>query len=1001
MISYNMILYLLLVIICSSSMNLVSGVPKTRCVDHDRIALLQFKKALVDDYALLESWNDTTNARDCCQWRGVGCNNATGQVITLDLNNVIWIEGDGMQGRLSGEIDSSLLSLSSLTYLDLSGNIFTRIPKFIGSLKNLQHLKFSYAELTSSTDFPDHIGNLSNLQTLDLKFTPVVFKNTHSLSSLSSLKYLNLSYIDLSKSDGLLYNAIKMPSLVELQLSDCKLPNDTANTFLGPLTNLSNSFSVLDISSNDLPSSIIYPWLFNFSGSLMNINLINNKLLGTIPDAFGTFTNLETLDMTSTGLKGGIPSSFRNLSRLRQVYLQQNNLDQDLPGLFNNLPVRSLEVLDLSGNRLSGSLPDFTTFSALTKLHLARNRLNGSFPRKFQGNSHLLFLDLADNHINGLLPDLSVFGSLTELYFERNLLQGTLAKRLGSLSTLESLGASSNFFQGTITEQHVANLSRLIYLDLSYNSLALNLSPDRSPPFQLYTILLSSCKLGCSFPTWLKTQNNLFMLDISNSGINGIVPNWFWESLVPHLRYLNLSSNHIYGTVPHLVSGKLNYIDLSLNSFSGNLPLFPISTFTLILNDNMFSGSLSSLCNPSQLLHLDLSNNKLSGKLPNCWNNYERLTVLNLENNKFTGAIPSSIEALRSVGMMTMRGNELTGEIPSSLRNCTELELLDLGENKLSGKIPEWTGDSFSNLRILSLPSNRFHGEIPTSLCNLKKIKILDLSGNNISGNIPKCVNNFFGMTEGSLDASIRDHIPYSFSLLRTTISPSYVLKAILEWKGRRSVYRNTLGLVVSLDLSSNRLSGEIPNEITSLSALIAVNLSRNNLTGLIPQDVGLLRWLDFLDLSRNHLVGRVPLSLSRVSNLGVLDLSFNNLSGRIPKSTQLQSFNMSSYTGNPALCGDPLLNRCPGDDDGQSGGRQEDVAKEADDDGKLIYGFYVSIVVGFVFGFWGFCGSLLVSDSWRYGYFKFLKMMKDKTLVTVEISYYRIRRRIPTYLWK
>ncbi|KAI3691087.1 hypothetical protein L2E82_49304 [Cichorium intybus] len=773
--------------IVQSNINLISCVPRrnyaqTRCLDRDRMALLRFKKGVVDDYALLKSWRNTSNSRDCCLWRGVECSHDTGQVIKLDLP-AVWSEELQQLMGLSGEIDSSLVSLSSLRYLDLSGNSFTRIPKFLGSLKRLQHLRLSNIEL-SSPEFPSQLGNLSNLQTLDLSATSVVIKNTDWLSRLSSLKYLNLSYIDLSDSVGLLHNAIRLPSLVDLRLITCFLPNNTAKSFFRSMTNLSNSFSVLDINSNYLPASTIYPWLFNFSSSLTDINLSDNELLGTIPEAFGTFKNLQTLDMTNNGLEGGIPSSFRNLSNIRELALSGNNLNQDLPSFFDNLlgpgPQMSLQVLDLYGNQLSGSLPDFTTFTALKELYLGQNQLNGSFPGKFEQISNLLIVDLADNHINGLLPDLSAFASLRELYFERNLLHGNIAEKLEPLSKLRSLGAASNFFQGTISEAHVANLSHLTYLDLSNNSLALEISSDWSATFQLDTISLSSCKLGSSFPGWLKTQKNFSVLDISNAGINDSVPSWFWESLIPGIRYLNLSSNQIHGVIPDFmvipdsmdfIFGNEPIIDMSSNNFSGKLPLVPLNTVTLKLNDNMLSGTISSLCNLTTLSHLDLSNNKLSGELPDCWNTLNNLAILNLEDNRFRGPVPNSMGALEYVTMISMRGNSLTGELPTSLRNCTSLLLLDLGENKISGTIPEWLGESLSMLLVLSLPSNQFHGPIPKSLCKLEKIQILDLSVNNISGNIPKCINNISGMTtrdEGNLRASFEYN---AVGLVRTRLT--------------------------------------------------------------------------------------------------------------------------------------------------------------------------------------------------------------------------------------
>ncbi|KAJ9546629.1 hypothetical protein OSB04_019172 [Centaurea solstitialis] len=979
--------------------NLVYGIiprrtdAETRCVDRDRRALLQFKQGLVDDYTLLRSWR---NGQDCCHWRGVGCNNHTGEVIRLDLS-ATWSEELEQILGLSGEIDSSLLSLRSLRYLDLSGNSFTQIPDFIGSLTKLQHLKLAQIEF-GSPEVPDRLGNLSNLQTLDLASSSVVIKNTRWLTRLSSLKYLNLSYIDLSESIGLLNNAIRLPSIVELHLVNCLLPNATAN----PITNLSNGFMILDLNSNYLPSSTIYPWLFNFSGSLTDVNLSDNELLGTIPEAFGTFEKLRNLDLTSNALEGGIPVSFGNLSDLRSLLLGGNNLNQDFPGFLDNLSgpaEKSLEVLDLYGNQLSGSLPDFTTFTALKELYLGVNRLNGSFPDKFEQISKLSILDLADNRITGKLPDLSALASLKELYFERNLLNGTLAEKLVPLSELKSLGVSSNFFRGTISETHVANLSRLTYLDLSYNLLAIEIGSDWSPSFQLEIISLSSCKLGnSSFPEWLRTQKNFSVLDISNAGIDDSVPSWFWESLIPGLRYLNLSSNQIHGGVPDLrfANGGKPLIDMSSNNFSGNLPLFPVDTLTLMLNDNMFSGPISSVCNLTILNRLDLSNNKLSGELPDCWKSFDRLVILNLENNGFIGRVPDSMGSLELVDLLSVRGNRLTGELPSSLRNCVSLRLLDLGENELSGKIPEWIGESLSMLLVLSLPFNRFNETVPRSLCQLEKIQILDLSVNDISGRIPECLYNISGMARPenhSPDTSIEFNA-IGLERTRLTSRARYVFKALLQWKGRQSEYQKTLGLVTSLDLSSNRLTGEIPREITSLAGLVALNLSRNTLTGPVPNDIGRLRRLDFLDLSRNDLFGGIPTSLSLLSNLGVLDLSFNNLSGRIPKGTQLQSFDVSSFAGNPALCGVPLLEECSGDEP-HGGGNDDFAERESDDDDEVTRnGFYVSIVVGFAFGFWGVCGSLVVKSSWRYAFFGFLSAVKDRVSVTLETSFARLRNR-------
>ena len=105
----------------------------------------------------------------------------------------------------------------------------------------------------------------------------------------------------------------------------------------------------------------------------------------------------------------------------------------------------------------------------------------------------------------------------------------------------------------------------------------------------------------------------------------------------------------------------------------------------------------------------------------------------------------------------------------------------------------------------------------------------------------------------------------------------SYVDEALFNWKESEFEYKNVLGLIKSIDLSSNNLFGGIPKEITDLLELVSLNLSRNNLTTLIPAMIGQLKSLEALDLFQNQLFGEIPTSPSKISNLSVLDHSNNN----------------------------------------------------------------------------------------------------------------------------
>ncbi|XP_020412857.1 probable LRR receptor-like serine/threonine-protein kinase At1g12460 [Prunus persica] len=213
-----------------------------------------------------------------------------------------------------------------------------------------------------------------------------------------------------------------------------------------------------------------------------------------------------------------------------------------------------------------------------------------------------------------------------------------------------------------------------------------------------------------------------------------------------------------------------------------------------------------------------------------------------------------------------------------------------------------------------------------------------------------------------------------------TAAGANYEDDASFIWKGRMQTYKSTLGLVKRIDLSSNRLTGEIPSEITHLVELISLNLSRNRLTGQITPEIGNLQSLDSLDLSRNRIDGRIPTSLARIDRLSFLDLSYNNLSGKIPTGTQLQSFDPLDYAENPLLCGPPLKKMCA-DQNEQTG-----LSNEEDKDEFITLGFYISMGIGFAAGFWGVCSTLIFNRPWRYTYFKFLNHLNNWLYVKIAL---------------
>ncbi|GMP21938.1 hypothetical protein CsSME_00000147 [Camellia sinensis var. sinensis] len=937
---------------------------KTRCIDKERQALLKFKEALVDDYGRLSSWGSEEDKRDCCKWRGVWCNNRTGHVTMLDLH----LSDDPSYHPLQGKISTSLLALQHLKYLDLNGNNFYDDITKLGNFSKLRYLYLGY--------------------NFDLKC-----ENLEWLSHLSLLSHLDLSYVNLSKAVDWVQSINNLPLLKELRLFDCTLPAIT--THPSHPFNSSLSLSILDLSYNDLSSSI-YSWLFNFSSSLIYVDLFGNQLKGPIPDSFGGMISLTNLGLGYNHLECALPKSFSNLSRLQSLHLAGNNLTEELHQFLQKLSAAedSLQVLYVFDNRLSGPLPDFTRFSSLIELSVGSNQLSGSIPETFGQLSSLVSLQLYGNQITGSVPDLSMFPSLTDLGLGDNQLNGTIHRNIGQLSKLEHFDVSFNSLKVILSETHFSNMSSLKFLLFSSNALlTFNFCSDWVPPFQLDVIQLSSCKLGPHFPKWLQTQVNFSHLDISSAEISDVVPSWFWD-LSPGLIYLNLSNNLIKGLLPDLSLKYHGYlsIDLSLNHFMGPMPLAPPNVTLLDLSKNKLSGSLSFLCaiTGMELTYLDLSNNSLSGELPSCWVHLTSLSIVNLAYNNFYGKIPRSMGSLGEIDTLNLRSNNFSGGVPSSLKRCTKLRMFDLGENKLTGKIPAWIGTHLTSLIVLSLRFNEFSGSIPRHICHLNQIQVLDFSHNRLSGNIPHCFHNFTALVESkSSSATISFYCMKFYGSYAQ--SGTYIENALVLWKGKESEYGNTLGLLKCIDLSSNELVGKIPKQVGSLAGLVSLDLSRNNLTGNIIQEVGWMKMLESLDLSANELSGLIPDGLADLNFLSVLNLSNNRLSGKIPISTQLQSFDPSVYSGNPELCGLPLPNKCPGEEIVV----EPLVIVQEDDDNFITTGFYISMGLGFTLGFWTVFGTMIFNKPSRHAYFEFLDRIKNWFYVTTALRMARLQRRL------
>ncbi|KAD6120340.1 hypothetical protein E3N88_11611 [Mikania micrantha] len=916
---------------------------------------------------------------------GVSCDK-TGQVIGLDLSNE----------TISGEINDSsvLFDLKNLESLNLAGNnfSFTPIPSRFGSFASLLNLNLSNSGF--SGQIPGELSQLTRLETLDL--SSLFSFGTRSLKlenpnlttlvqNFRKLKGLYLDNVNISSQSSDWGQSLSsfLPNLEVLSLSNCQLsgPFDDSLQKLQSLSvirlalnNLSaqvpeffanfKNLTVMKLGSCNLmgtfPNKVLqlqklqildlaanknlYGSLPDFpvGGSLTSLELSNTNFSGVIPESIGNLQNLSRIDLPSSNFGGGIPKSLQNLTQLGYIDLSSNNFIGQIPSFQM---CKKLAHVDLSRNSLSGTVPSahFRDLENLVSIILNFNGFNGSIPSSLFTLHKLRQIQLSNNNFGGLLPNFinPSLLSLDTLDLSGNKLEGEVPRSIFELPKLSILLLSSNNLSGTIrTTYFQDHLSNLTTLDLSFNNLSIITSENITlvnnlPKFS--TLKLASCNLS-KFPN-LRNQLRLVTLDLSSNKIEGSIPTWIWEVGNGTLSFMNLSHNYLTSLEEPYSFPDLYVLDLHSNNLSGVIPAPPKNATFIDYSNNLFNSSLpksigenlkyaiffsisnnalsgvipQTVCNASYLKALDLSNNRLSGRIPQCLIEFSgNLGVLNLGNNSLSGQIKGTFPSNCGLNTLDLHENHLEGKIPESLVNCTKLEVLNLGKNNISDTYPCFLSKN-TNLRVLVLRSNRLNGSVVCSQTqhnNWSKLQIVDMASNNLNGEIPQmCFSQWSAMVnDENGDPPEKKHL--SFTVLQ--LSNFYYQDAVtVTVKGLELELVKILTLFTSIDISNNQFSGEIPRTIGQLKALYVLNISNNFFTGSIPPSMGNLIQLESLDMSSNRLTGEIPYALTNLSFLAVFNLSYNQLSGRIPIVKQFSTFEYNSYLGNKELCGLPLNQRC------------------------------------------------------------------------------------------
>lgn len=325
----------------------------------------------------------------------------------------------------------------------------------------------------------------------------------------------------------------------------------------------------LNLYNNEFEGTI--PEVFSTLVNLRALALHQNNLDGEFPSWIGQkLTNLEVINLGDNNIYGDIPSTIQSLNNLKAFNCESCLMQGSIEPLHG---LSSIEKIHLGVNSLTGTLTmEFIeSLPNLIELDLGGNKLEGNIPSNLMESRTIEIIDLHGNQLTGTIPDVDVNNTIKVLALHENKLTGTIDNIIANLSPkIQHLDLSSNQFTGNGVPTTIGLLTDLKYLFIAMNP---SLSQSQIPTeigrlTELIDVSFQSSNRIGQIPYHIEGLQLLTTFDLNNNYLTGSIPPELGS--LPQLRFLLLRGNKLGGAIPSSLS-RLTHLDTVLLDANMNL----------------------------------------------------------------------------------------------------------------------------------------------------------------------------------------------------------------------------------------------------------------------------------------------------------------------------------------------------------------------------------------------------------------------------------------------